>query len=116
VDVPEPDLLHHSAVPVIGNTPAEGGPQPVRIYSGKDRPAGAYAAVRYRDYWLWIDDGDRKTKRALTAIMFFFTLGGDRRHREPAIDHHSGAIGATGGARLRLAVLGSVGGGPKTPA
>jgi hypothetical protein len=75
VDVPEPDLQHHSAVPAIGNATEEGRPQAVRIYSGKDKPAGAYAAMRYRDYWFWIDDGDWKTKRALTAIMFFFTLG-----------------------------------------
>ena len=75
VDVPEADLQHHSAVPAIGNDAAEGRPQAVRIHSGKDRPAGAYATVRYRDYWFWIDDGDWQTKRALTAIMFFFTLG-----------------------------------------
>jgi hypothetical protein len=75
VDVPEQDLLHHSAVPAIKNDTTEGHPQSVRIYSGKDKPATAYAAVHYRDYWFWIDDGDWKTKRALTAIMFFFTLG-----------------------------------------
>lgn len=75
VDVPEQDLLHHSAVPAIGNDTTEGHPQSVRIYSGKDKPATAYAAVHYRDDWFWIDDGDWKTKRALTAIMFFFTLG-----------------------------------------
>jgi len=75
VDVPELDLLHHSAVPAIGNAAANGGTQPVRIYSGNDRPAGAFVAVHYRGYWFWIDDGDWKTKRALAAIMFFFTLG-----------------------------------------
>ncbi|MGC1386594.1 MAG: hypothetical protein WA807_01160 [Steroidobacteraceae bacterium] len=71
VDVPEADLRSHSAVPSIGNASA----QSVRIYSGKDKPAGAYTAVHYRDYWFWIDDTDWKSKRALTAIMFFFTLG-----------------------------------------
>ena len=75
VDVPEPDLLHHSALPAVGNATAESRPQAVRIHSGKDRPAAAYAAVHYRDSWFWIDDGDWQTKRALTAIMFFFTLG-----------------------------------------
>ncbi len=75
VDVPEQDLLHHSAVPALGSDTTEGRAQSVRIYSGKDKPAAAYAAVHYRDYWFWIDDGDWKTKRALTAIMFFFTLG-----------------------------------------
>ena len=48
--------------------------QVVRIHSGKDKPADAFAAVHYRDYWFWVDDGDWQTKRALTAIMFFFTL------------------------------------------
>ena len=46
----------------------------VRIHSGKDKPAHAFAAVHYRDYWFWVDDGDLQTKRALTAVMFFFTL------------------------------------------
>ena len=46
----------------------------VRIHSGKDKPTDAFAAVHYRDYWFWVDDGDLQTKRALTAVMFFFTL------------------------------------------
>ena len=75
VDVPDPDLLSHSAVPAPHDSAEEGRPQAVRVYSGKDRPPVAYTAVHYRDYWFWIDDGDWKTKRALTAIMFFFTLG-----------------------------------------
>ncbi len=75
VDVPESDLLSHSAVPAVDNPNAESRPQVVRIHSGKDKPAAAYAAVHYRDRWFWIDDGDWKTKRALTAVMFFFTLG-----------------------------------------
>ncbi len=74
VDVPEVDLLHHSAVPESRDSGEEGRPQSVRVYSGNDKPAGAFAAVRYRDSWFWIDDGDWRTKRALTAIMFFFTL------------------------------------------
>lgn len=39
-----------------------------------EKPAGAFAAVRYRDHWFWVNNGDRQTKRALTAVMFFFTL------------------------------------------
>ena len=46
----------------------------VRIHSGREKPADAYAAVQYRDHWFWVDDRDWKTKRALTAVMFFFTL------------------------------------------
>jgi hypothetical protein len=46
----------------------------VHIRSGKTRPETAYCAVHYRGHWFWIDDGDFQTKRALTAVMFFFTL------------------------------------------
>lgn len=75
VDVPEADLRNRSALPEIGSTTQESRSQPVQIHSGKDRPAAAYVAVRYRDDWFWIDDNDLLSKRALTAIMFFFTLG-----------------------------------------
>jgi hypothetical protein len=76
IDVPEEHLKDQSAMSLPGlSTPVEGGAaQGVRIRSGKEKPANAYAVVRYRDYWYWIDDGDWRTKRALTAIMFFFTL------------------------------------------
>jgi len=75
LDVPEAHLKDRSAVPGFENAPtAESVQSNVRIHSGKEKPAGAFAAVRYRDYWFWVDNGDRQTKRALTAVMFFFTL------------------------------------------
>lgn len=45
-----------------------------RIHSGKDKPRDAYAAVQYRDHWFWVDASDWAAKRALTAVIFFFTL------------------------------------------
>jgi hypothetical protein len=75
IDVPEAHLKDHSAWPSPQTAPAgESRPQDLRIHSGKDKPAGAFAAVRYRDYWFWVDNGDFLTKRALTVVMFFFTL------------------------------------------
>lgn len=74
LDVPEEHLKEHSALPAFENLSPDDRRSKVRIHSGKDKPASAYAAVRYRDYWFWIDDGDWQTKRALTAIMFFFTM------------------------------------------
>jgi hypothetical protein len=75
LDVPEAHLKDHSAWPSLEPPPApEGSQNNVRIYSGKDKPAGAFAAVRYRDHWFWVDNGDLRTKRALTVVMFFFTL------------------------------------------
>jgi hypothetical protein len=72
--VPEAHLKDRSAVPALENSAPENRPDQVRIHSGKDKPAAAFAAVHYRDHWFWIDDGDWQTKRALTAVMFFFTL------------------------------------------
>lgn len=74
LDVPEADLKEHRAVPAFENAAPESRPGAVRIHSGQQKPADAFAAVHYRGHWFWIDDGDWQTKRALTAVMFFFTL------------------------------------------
>jgi hypothetical protein len=75
VAVPEVHVKNHSAWPSLENPQVpEDRRQTVRIYSGKDKPAEAFAAVRYRDYWFWVDNGDLQTKRALSVIIVFFTL------------------------------------------
>ena len=37
-------------------------------------PTDAYAAVRYRDTWYWVDDRDLASKRAFAFMMMFFSL------------------------------------------
>jgi len=74
IDVPETDLQNRSAPAAARSATAESRQDTVRIRSGKDKPAEAFAAVQYRGHWFWIDDGDWLTKRALTAVVFFFTL------------------------------------------
>jgi hypothetical protein len=75
VDVPEAHIKDRSAWPAFENVPTgEGSQQNGRIHSGTQKPAAAYAAVRYRDHWFWVNNDDWQSKRALTAIMFFFTL------------------------------------------
>jgi hypothetical protein len=74
LDAPEEHLAQHSAVPAFEHAAPETRQNAVKIHSGKDKPATAFAAVHYRDYWFWIDDNDLLTKRAMTAIMYFFTL------------------------------------------
>jgi hypothetical protein len=74
LDVPEAYVRNRNVMPSIYNTAAGARRDPVRIRSSKDKPAAAFAAVNYRDHWFWVDDGDWQSKRALTAIMFFFTL------------------------------------------
>lgn len=74
IEIPEAHLNDRSAMPTVQTIAAEDRRSKVRIRSGKDKPASAYAAVHYREHWFWIDDGDWQSKRALTAIMFFFTI------------------------------------------
>jgi len=74
LDAPEAHLKDHSATPAFENASADPRQRAVKIHSGKVKPTDAFAAVFYRDYWFWVDNGDWQTKRALTAIMFFFTL------------------------------------------
>jgi hypothetical protein len=74
LEVPAEHLNDHSASPGTQAGGDDNGQQTVRIRSGKERPESAYAAVQYRDYWFWIDETDLRTKRAMTAVMFFFTL------------------------------------------
>lgn len=75
VDVPEAHLKDQSAWPSLDVADTDANRrQRVRVHSGKDKPAESFAAVRYRDHWFWVENGDRQTKRSLTVVMFFFTL------------------------------------------
>ncbi len=74
VDVPQADLEAHRAAPAPSDANGEERTTTVRIHSGEEKPVDAYAAVQYRGHWFWVDEGDWRTKRALTAVMFFFTL------------------------------------------
>jgi len=75
LDVPEAHLKDHSAWPSLENaSTAESRGQNVRIHSGKEKPPAAFAAVRYREYWFWIDNGDLVSKRCAHGGLFFFTL------------------------------------------
>jgi len=74
VEVPETHLQAHRALPAIASPDQLDRRDSVSVRSGTEKPADAFAAVRYRDHWFWIDDGDLLTKRALTAVVYFFTL------------------------------------------
>ena len=75
LDAPEEHLKRQCVLPGFESVaPQSPEGKVVRIHSGKAKPADVFTAVYYRDHWFWIDDGDWQTKRALTAVMFFFTL------------------------------------------
>jgi hypothetical protein len=46
----------------------------IRIHADKSQPADAFAAVKYRDYWYWIDDRDFRSKGVITFLMIIMTL------------------------------------------
>jgi hypothetical protein len=74
VSVPDDHVKDGSATPAFSSASAESLQQRARIHSGLEKPENVFTAVRYRGYWYWVDESDWQTKRALTAVMFFFTL------------------------------------------
>ncbi|HEX9206659.1 MAG TPA: hypothetical protein VF851_00355 [Steroidobacteraceae bacterium] len=73
VEVPAQHIQEKRAAPAFEGM-AAGEREIGRIRSGLAKPEHAYVAVQYRGYWFWVDDSDWEAKRALTAVMFFFTL------------------------------------------
>jgi hypothetical protein len=47
---------------------------PFRMRSSKNRPENAFAVVRFRDSWYYIDQTDITSKRALGLIIVLFRL------------------------------------------
>jgi hypothetical protein len=45
-----------------------------RVHTGKEKPADAFAAIRNRGHWYWIDDRDRLSKVHFTFLMVLFSL------------------------------------------
>lgn len=77
IDVPEAHLTDNSAWPSLEKPDSpESRQQSVHIRSGKQKPASAFAAVRYRDYWFWVDRD------------FLFHPNRNRHARKPATGHN----------------------------
>ena len=45
-----------------------------RLRSSKKRPENVFAAVRYKNYWYYMDQADITSKRALSLIIVLFRL------------------------------------------
>jgi hypothetical protein len=73
VQAPAADLASGS-VRAPDGAAVDGAQGRLRVLSGEKKPKAAFASVEYRGHWFWVDDSDWNTKRALTAIMYFFTL------------------------------------------
>jgi len=49
-------------------------PPLIKIHVEKSLPTDAFAAIKYRDYWYWIDDRDYQSKGIFTFLMIIMTL------------------------------------------
>ena len=76
VEVPPEHIAEQRTYPPIQETESRVQPLPplIRIHADKSQPADAFAAVKYRDYWYWIDDRDFRSKGIFTFLMIIMTL------------------------------------------
>ncbi len=49
-------------------------PVPLRIYSANEPPANAFVAVKYQDYWFYIEHGDHPSKQAFGLLTYLYQL------------------------------------------
>lgn len=75
-EIPELHLQEGWVIPMGVVTSAGVAPPPIpfRIRSQKEKPARAYAAVRYQDHWFYIDLADIKSKRIMLFLSVLFSL------------------------------------------
>ena len=76
VEVPVEHIAERLTYPPIK---ASGGitqslPPLIRVHAEKSRPSDAFVAVKYCDYWYWIDNSDYRSKGAFTFLMIMMTL------------------------------------------
>ncbi len=85
VDVPAPHLAARRTYAPIPEPAGEPLGPLVRILSGRSRPPDAYTAIRYQDYWYWIDEGDFLAKGIFTFLMVIMTLAEKEEKPPPPV-------------------------------
>ena len=46
----------------------------IRVNNSREEPENAFVAVKYQDYWFYIDHGDIQSKRTFTFLMILFSV------------------------------------------
>ena len=76
IDVPDEHVAEgrtYATLPQVGSGAGQVPPFS-RVHTGKEKPAHAFAAIRNRGHWYWIDDRDRLSKIHFTFLMVLFSL------------------------------------------
>ena len=73
VDVPPRHVEDGRTIPSIPRDEGDDG-YLIRINNSKEKPDDAFVAVKYRDYWFWLDDRDIQSKRVFAFLMILFSL------------------------------------------
>jgi len=88
IEVPAAHAAERRTYPT-SSEPTAAGPNAllplVRIQSGTSAPGDAFAAVKYRDYWYWIDDRDLRSKGVFTFLMVIMTLAEKEEKAPPPV-------------------------------
>ena len=68
IDVPPEHVADGRTVPNLNQ-----GHQ-LKVHYGKERSENAFTAVKYNDYWFWLDDRDFASKVTFTFVMILLSL------------------------------------------
>jgi hypothetical protein len=75
IDVPPEHVAQGRTVPTMEAAASDTvHSKLMNIHYSEERPADAFTAVQYRDYWYWVDDRDFRTKRTFAFLMILFSL------------------------------------------
>ncbi len=74
VDVPEKDINTHRATPGYPLHKQGDLFDRILVRSAQFKPLGAFAAVKCRGTWFWVDDHDLMAKKVFSFIMLAFTM------------------------------------------
>lgn len=87
-DVPEKDIAETRATPGLREAVGPAGRDSrfvIKCSNWEWEPKDAYAAVKYRNQWFWIDDRDIMSKRVLSFLVLIFTLADTGSDRPPPL-------------------------------
>lgn len=74
VKAPEQDVESKRAIPGVSFSGGATGFNKILVHSSDEEPEDAFAAVKYKGSWFWVDDHDLAAKRVFSFIMLAFTL------------------------------------------